>query len=105
MTREAKRTTVLEVGDDGVALITIVNPPVNALTANIFRSLSESYEQALVREDVKAIVATGAKGIFCGGFDVSGFCGQRRREGILLACLFRILLVDSGLHYHVLFFV
>lgn len=34
MSREAKRTTVLEVGDDGVALITIVNPPVNALTAD-----------------------------------------------------------------------
>ncbi|XP_048136772.1 peroxisomal fatty acid beta-oxidation multifunctional protein MFP2-like [Rhodamnia argentea] len=80
MSREAKRTTVLEVGDDGVALITIVNPPVNALTANIFRSLSESYEQAMGREDVKAVVVMGAKGIFCGGFDVSGFGGQKRRE-------------------------
>lgn len=80
MSREAKRTTVLEVGDDGVALITIVNPPVNALTADIYRSLSESYEQALEREDVKAIVVTGAKGIFCGGFDISGFGGQKHQE-------------------------
>ncbi|KAK7264651.1 hypothetical protein RJT34_32260 [Clitoria ternatea] len=65
--------TLMEVGPDGVALITIVNPPVNSLSFDVLRSLKESYDQALQREDVKAIVVTGAKGKFSGGFDISAF--------------------------------
>ncbi|KAL6629469.1 hypothetical protein ACP70R_029234 [Stipagrostis hirtigluma subsp. patula] len=65
----------MEVGDDGVALITICNPPVNALHPNIFDGLKEKYGEALRRDDVKAIVLTGrgAQGTFCGGFDINMF--------------------------------
>ncbi|XP_044499625.1 glyoxysomal fatty acid beta-oxidation multifunctional protein MFP-a-like isoform X1 [Mangifera indica] len=70
-----KGRTTIEVGADGVALITIVNPPVNSLSLDVLRSLKESYDQALCRDDVKAIVVTGAKGKFSGGFDISGFSG------------------------------
>nr|CAD1840063.1 unnamed protein product [Ananas comosus var. bracteatus] len=55
-------TTEMEVGGDGVAVITINNPP-----------LKENYEQAIKRDDVKAIVLTGAKGRFSGGFDINAF--------------------------------
>ncbi|GAU36076.1 hypothetical protein TSUD_320390 [Trifolium subterraneum] len=65
--------TVLEVGADGVAIITIVNPPVNSLSFDVFRSLKESFDEADKREDVKAIVVTGAKGKFSGGFDINAF--------------------------------
>ncbi|XP_061370540.1 peroxisomal fatty acid beta-oxidation multifunctional protein MFP2-like [Gastrolobium bilobum] len=68
-----KGHTVLEVGADGVAIITIINPPVNSLSFDVFHSLKESYDQALQREDVKAIVVTGAKGKFSGGFDITAF--------------------------------
>ncbi|XP_042373568.1 glyoxysomal fatty acid beta-oxidation multifunctional protein MFP-a-like [Zingiber officinale] len=67
--------TVMEVGADGVALITIINPPVNSLSLDVLLSLKGSYEQALSRDDVKAIVITGAKGKFSGGFDISAFGG------------------------------
>ncbi|XP_057430072.1 peroxisomal fatty acid beta-oxidation multifunctional protein MFP2-like [Lotus japonicus] len=68
-----KGRTVLEVGADGVAIITITNPPVNSLSFDVFRSLKESLDQASEREDVKAIVITGAKGKFSGGFDITAF--------------------------------
>ncbi|KAL9400822.1 hypothetical protein Peur_004671 [Populus x canadensis] len=68
-----KGTTTIEVGADGVALITLVNPPVNALSSDVLNSLKDSYEQALRRDDVKAIVITGAKGKFSGGADISSF--------------------------------
>ncbi|KAJ1407666.1 hypothetical protein SESBI_24140 [Sesbania bispinosa] len=68
-----KGHTVLEVGSDGVAIITLINPPVNSLSFDVFRSLKESFDQAIEREDVKAIVITGAKGKFSGGFDISAF--------------------------------
>ncbi|GAA0152638.1 dehydrogenase [Lithospermum erythrorhizon] len=42
---------------------------------SVLNSLKESYEQALRRDDVKAIVLTGAKGKFSGGFDISAFGG------------------------------
>ncbi|KAH8499635.1 hypothetical protein H0E87_015024 [Populus deltoides] len=68
-----KGTTTIEVGADGVALITLINPPVNALSSDVLNSLKDSYEQALRRDDVKAIVITGAKGKFSGGADISSF--------------------------------
>ncbi|XBI62054.1 hypothetical protein VPH35_042750 [Triticum aestivum] len=63
----------MEVGADGVALITICNPPVNALHPIIIEGLKEKYAEALDRDDVKAIVLTGAAGKFCGGFDINVF--------------------------------
>ncbi|KAA8548946.1 hypothetical protein F0562_000630 [Nyssa sinensis] len=75
MGSSTKGRTVLEVGADGVALITIVNPPVNSLSIDVLQSLKESYELALRRDDVKAIVITGANGKFSGGFDITAFGG------------------------------
>ncbi|AQK59230.1 hypothetical protein ZEAMMB73_Zm00001d053308 [Zea mays] len=49
----------MEVGADGVALITIANPPVNALHPIIIAGLKDKYAEALRRDDVKAIVLTG----------------------------------------------
>lgn len=63
----------MEVGADGVALITIFNPPVNALHPIIIQGLKEKYAEAMDRDDVKAIVLTGATGKFCGGFDINVF--------------------------------
>ncbi|GLU08398.1 hypothetical protein SLE2022_253150 [Rubroshorea leprosula] len=70
-----KGRTAMEVGADGVALITIINPPVNSLSFDVLQSLKENYEQALLRGDVKAIVVTGANGKFSGGFDITAFGG------------------------------
>ncbi|KAH1091268.1 hypothetical protein J1N35_018525 [Gossypium stocksii] len=70
-----KGRTVVEVGADGVAVITIINPPVNSLSLDVLQSLKESYDEALQRDDVKAIVVAGANGKFSGGFDISAFGG------------------------------
>ncbi|KAJ0981278.1 hypothetical protein J5N97_009533 [Dioscorea zingiberensis] len=60
----------MEVGCDGVAVITIVHPPINSLSFEIMESLEKHYKEALGRDDVKAIVLTGADGKLSGGFDV-----------------------------------
>lgn len=65
----------MEVGADGVAIITIINPPVNSLSFDVLNSLKETYDQALRRDDIKAIVITGEKGKFSGGFDITAFGG------------------------------
>jgi len=63
----------IDVGDDGVAVITICNPPVNALSTQIIAGLKEKYDEAMRRNDVKAIVLTGEAGRFSGGFDINVF--------------------------------
>lgn len=60
-----------EVGNDGVAVITMCNPPVNALAIPIIKGLKERFDEAARRNDVKAIVLTGKHGRFSGGFDIS----------------------------------
>ncbi|ESQ49348.1 hypothetical protein EUTSA_v10020152mg [Eutrema salsugineum] len=73
MASRTKGKTMMEVGGDGVAVITLINPPVNSLSFDVLDNLKSNYEEALSRNDVKAIVITGAKGKFSGGFDISGF--------------------------------
>ncbi|GJP83108.1 hypothetical protein CLOP_g13311 [Closterium sp. NIES-67] len=61
----------LNVGFDGVAVIEIHNPPVNALAPEVLLGLKVSFDEAHRRSDVKAIVVTGTNGKFSGGFDIS----------------------------------
>ncbi|XWS26833.1 hypothetical protein CRYUN_Cryun26dG0064000 [Craigia yunnanensis] len=63
----------MEVGNDGVAVITISNPPVNALAIPIIAGLKEKFDEATRRSDVKAIVLIGKGGRFSGGFDINVF--------------------------------
>ncbi|KAL3827809.1 hypothetical protein ACJIZ3_016611 [Penstemon smallii] len=65
--------TAVEVGGDGVAVISINNPPLNLLSVDVMLSLKENIEGTLVRKDVKAIVITGLEGKFSAGFDVTAF--------------------------------
>ncbi|KAJ0881696.1 putative isomerase, 3-hydroxyacyl-CoA dehydrogenase, Enoyl-CoA hydratase [Helianthus annuus] len=73
LTKMAEATVTMEVGSDGVALIAISNPPVNALALPILAGLKEKLAEAMRRDDVKAIVLTGKNGRFSGGFDINVF--------------------------------
>lgn len=81
MDSRTKGKTVMEVGGDGVAVITLINPPVNSLSFDVLYNLKSNYEEALSRNDVKAIFITGAKGRFSGGFDISGF-GEMQKGNV-----------------------
>ncbi|XP_042381148.1 peroxisomal fatty acid beta-oxidation multifunctional protein MFP2-like isoform X1 [Zingiber officinale] len=78
-----RKLTEMEVGGDGVAIITIVNPPMNFLNHSVFWSLKDNYDEALKRDDVKAIVITSEGPHFSGGFDIEAFGNfQEIDEGI-----------------------
>jgi 3-hydroxyacyl-CoA dehydrogenase len=59
--------------DDKVRLITLDNPPVNALSFAYCAKLHEAIEAAHADDAVEAIVFTGANGLFSGGADVNDF--------------------------------
>ncbi|KAH0453768.1 hypothetical protein IEQ34_018092 [Dendrobium chrysotoxum] len=69
----SKASVSMKIGSDGVAIITMSNPPVNALGPAVIAGLKEKYAEAMSRRDVKAIVLTGESGKFSGGFDISVF--------------------------------
>ncbi|RZC50988.1 hypothetical protein C5167_019414 [Papaver somniferum] len=70
-----KGRTVLEVGADGIAVITIVHPPVNSLSFDVLNSLKDNCEEAMRRNDVKAVV---------------------RKENFLEVLIFRLLVKSKG---------
>ncbi|KAL5572638.1 hypothetical protein UlMin_022235 [Ulmus minor] len=68
-----ERKLTMEVGNDGVAFITISNPPLNVLATPLIAELKKKFEEARRRNDVKAIVLTGGGGKFSGGLDIGIF--------------------------------
>jgi 3-hydroxyacyl-CoA dehydrogenase len=58
---------------DGVAVLSLDNPPVNSLSGAQRGRLGAQLQHAVQRDDVKAIVIAGRGGVFCGGADVREF--------------------------------
>lgn len=78
------RVVIMEVGEDGVALLTLNKPPVNSLDNSgpdsLVFQLKESICDARAHPKVKAIVIRGANGKFSGGADI-GSLQSTKREG------------------------
>jgi len=61
--------------DDGVAVITIDNPPVNTIDATVRAGLNACIEQLESRDNVRAVLLRCAGKTFCSGADISEFHG------------------------------
>src|SRR3954468_7000080 len=75
--------------DDGVAVVTLDNPKVNALSSELLRQLRSAAE-ALTSEPPGAVVVTGGDRLFAAGADISEFGGPdeaRRIGGLFLDAL------------------
>ncbi|XP_045560283.1 peroxisomal bifunctional enzyme isoform X1 [Salmo salar] len=58
-----------------VALITLHNPPVNALSAAVRQGIVDAVQRALKDPKVTSVVICGQNGKFCGGADIREFAG------------------------------
>jgi 3-hydroxyacyl-CoA dehydrogenase len=65
---------------DRVALLTIDNPPVNALGQGVWEAIDEAVTRASGDPDVEAIVLTGAGATFVAGADINIFKLLKTRE-------------------------
>lgn len=66
---------------DGVAVMTIDNPPVNALSATVLKDIEDSVRQALADDTVRVIILTGAGDkAFIAGADITEFTDLREKE-------------------------
>ena len=55
---------------DGVAVVTIDNPPANTLTAKVRSDIADQFARISTHADVKAVVLMGAGDLFSSGADV-----------------------------------
>jgi 3-hydroxyacyl-CoA dehydrogenase len=58
---------------DGIRILTLDNPPVNAFSFDTSAALLREIDEADADEAVRAIVITGANGFFSGGADITAF--------------------------------
>ena len=65
---------------DRVAVLTIDNPPVNALSTDVWTGVDESVARAVADAEVDAIVITGAGTTFVAGADIKLFDTVKTRE-------------------------
>src|SRR5262249_40877331 len=59
--------------DGEVAILTLNNPPVNALSPALMAELRQALEAVAADPDVRAIVLIGGGRTFCGGADIKHF--------------------------------
>jgi enoyl-CoA hydratase len=65
-----------ETYDDGVVLVRLNNPPMNALSRAVLRELGEAARSVAADASVKAVVVAGGEKAFAAGADISEFGDQ-----------------------------
>lgn len=68
--------TVHYLADGELAVLSIDNPPVNALSSGVRQGLHDHIETALNDNSIKAIIITGVGDSFIAGADISEFSGK-----------------------------
>ena len=68
---------------DGVAVVTIDNPPVNALAPAVWGEIDEAVKRAVADPAAEAIVLIGAGTTFIAGADIKAFEMLKTREDSL----------------------
>src|ERR1700759_80312 len=76
---------------DGVAVITLNNPPVNGLGLSTRAGIVEGLERAQNDPAIKAIVLTGAGKAFSGGADITEFNTPKATQEPTLATVIKIV--------------
>ncbi|NBS56141.1 MAG: hypothetical protein EBS65_03610 [Betaproteobacteria bacterium] len=66
--------------EDGIAVITVSNPPVNTIDAAVRTGLSQAIGEIEARQGLKAVVLLCAGSTFFSGADIGEFAGPPKEE-------------------------
>src|SRR5262245_20488156 len=77
--------------DGAIAVVTFSNPPVNSFSHAVRIALLDALDRAAADADVRAIVLSGAGGLFSGGADIREFgtpasLAAPRLHDVIAAC-------------------
>jgi enoyl-CoA hydratase/carnithine racemase len=73
-------TCTYTVDEQGIALMVINNPPMNALGTRVIKEIRETVEKALADNTVRVVVFTGEGKAFIAGADISEFTGLNKQK-------------------------
>ena len=85
--------------DERVRIITLDNPPVNALSFAYCKALLAAIEVAHGDDDVEAVIFTGANGLFSAGADVNDFNSEMPRDAVTIRDV--IAAIEASVKVHV----
>lgn len=85
--------------DRHIRVITLDNPPVNALSFAYCAKLLDEIHAAHSDDAIEAIVITGANGLFSAGADVNDFQAEMPREAVTIRDV--IAAIEAGIKVHV----
>ena len=64
------QVVTLEVDEDGIAVVSLANPPVNAHSQLLLAEVAWTFDTISDREDIKVAILTGAGKCFCAGAEI-----------------------------------
>ncbi|MFC1868557.1 enoyl-CoA hydratase/isomerase family protein [Thermodesulfobacteriota bacterium] len=71
--------------EDSLALVTIENPPVNVLQANVLERLNQIFDDLKISDEVRVVILTGTGKSFASGGDIKHFPNLNRKSGEALS--------------------
>ena len=80
---------------DGVAVLTMDNPPVNQLSPNFATELAESIGEAFKDDEVQAVVLTGTGKNFVAGADITQIQGIKNKNDVFPKALMMAQFISS----------
>jgi 3-hydroxyacyl-CoA dehydrogenase len=87
------------IDDPRIRLVTLDNPPVNALSFAYCAKVLQALESAHADDAVEAIVITGANGLFSAGADVNDFNSEVPPDAVTIRDVIRA--IDESVKVHV----
>ncbi|MEM7468332.1 MAG: enoyl-CoA hydratase/isomerase family protein [Pseudomonadota bacterium] len=66
----------IDVRDNGVATISLDNPPVNAHSLQLLQELAYVFDTVSDRDDIRVAILTGEGNVFCAGADIKARAGR-----------------------------
>lgn len=87
--------------EENIGILTIQNPPVNALSLKMIAELEKHFSNIKQQEKIKVIIMKGASHLFCGGADVKDFTALQQTADYQSLAERGQQLFDYMEHFHI----
>lgn len=67
--------------EENIAIVTLNNPPMNALSLEIMREMDQVFTEMKTDDSIRAVILTGAGKVFCAGGEIREFLDFDRIKG------------------------
>jgi len=88
-----ERMVGYQIDENGVALVRLNNPPVNALIQEVKERLEMVFDEMMAREEIRAVILTGGDKVFAAGGDIKAFPNLNPTSSRLMVLKSQVMLL------------